>query len=75
MKLRMKIMTNDEMLLKKAFLFGAEANENDFTISEYFEDFCILLKCKNFHLIDPELRQRIREEFKRGEIANKEKAE
>lgn len=61
----------DEMILKKAFSFGAEADENAFTLSDYFEDFRILLKCKNFHLIDPELRQAIREEFKRGETTNK----
>lgn len=62
-------MTN-ETILEKAFAFGAEANENNFTISEYFKDFCIILKCKNFHLIEPELRQKIKEAFQKGEIAN-----
>lgn len=66
-----EIENKAETVVKKAFHFGEEAAENDFSISEYFKDFCILLGVNRWHEIDPALKNEIRKQFKKGEAANK----
>lgn len=67
----MTVTGNQTKILRKAYFFGAEANENSYSFAEYIEDFCIFLGVEKWSEVDIEIRNNIKKEFRKGKIANK----
>lgn len=61
-----------EKLKKLARSLGQEAEENHFSLSEYYEDFCLFLGVENWKDVGGEVKIEIIKEFKVGKKENSE---
>lgn len=65
------MIMEEEKILRRAYLYGAEADENSAPFSEYIEDFCLDIGIDKWRDIAPELKRKIRSRFNDGKAANK----